>query len=524
MSLTNKEKTIIKEKIRKTYKYFTCIQLIEDCFKEDVLERYYNCVENLKPIIENGYVILEEKRDIFCKSVNNVFNSYSELNDLKNYIIDCYEKEIIKKIDNDLRFVEDSSFEIYDGKDNIDLITIKNRKNQKLSKLLYKVINEEYGMALINISEIYNTLVKSVQTCYVRLGIDPEDFFKMGAWGTYYTKGYWNFNNSNSSCTILIPNDVMEIRDNIRHTDYKYAILTYMFGNCFVATLYANKDDAENRDMNECMARQIYYYNKEDNNLLGMRGYGQDSNDLRIIRESIANYMTIKNNNIINYHDNLLQNRKNKNQNLLLNPNFYSQIKSFIGNDKDLYFHGYIDTFNYHKYSGHTLIDIPFKTTQQMSLFEEEYSEVLANEEAKIFKTKLKRCINNLYNDLYYEDYDKLFFLKYNVDPILFEKNMVILDKSLYELDSLKELIKNNVIFRNPDNTIMELLFNSSYEHDNLKDINIFFYNMINMSMKDFVIDNLHLNNEEELINIRKEIIENNLKEKEEGKQNENSI
>lgn len=301
------------------------------------------------------------------------------------------QSEILTTNENRIVFKEDKTFY-----DEINKKGYNIRSGQNISKFIIAYfknsdINENARNRITNnLDRMIAYMKNDFENTYLRIGIEPKDYFRMGQWG------YDNNGRISTSCTYICPVEDEEIYSSITQSEsyYKRAIITYMQMPTFVATLYKSEEDALNRDYT-AIARQIFFYNEDISSLLGLRGYGP-VNDVQTIRENVAKIMSDYQN--VNYNDYLLENRVEgkKRQNIF--PKNISGYRNLIEKKYNLNVNydgylGYLDTLHYNNYAKHALIH---SISQQnlLSLFEDDDNEqTLLNSEAK----ELKDVTNELF-------------------------------------------------------------------------------------------------------------------------------
>lgn len=316
-------------------------------------------------------------------------HEYKSVKDLNKWIatqIMLFKDYEYVRLENEtLRFQKDFKIKYED-------ININVRKGQKLSQFFAKLVDginksghPELGNYIDKFScNIDNLLIKSENLYldyFARFGFEPIDYLEMGQWGSCV------------SCTDL---EAFIMSGSGSTVGYKKAIFTYMQRSTFVVTLYRDQLDAIERNR-KAIARQVVYYDKKTQNYLGMRSYGNSMHLKTILSRVIGDTVSKMGN--VQYKNIPYANLRNR---------------DFIGSIYDIRsgvilpptWCGYIDTFAYSNYEGHTLFQKLNQETKQISLFESnplEYSEVVSD--LKIEYTRehgeaAEKMIESLANEL----------------------------------------------------------------------------------------------------------------------------
>lgn len=290
------------------------------------------------------------------------FKSVKDINKwIESQIMIFKEYEYVKLENDTLRFQKDYKIKYEDFNINV-------RKGQKLSQFFAKLvggIHKDGEPGLQNYIEYLSSNIDTViikaeslfLDYYARFGFEPVDYLEMGQWGC------------NVSCT--------DLEYFIKHgeqmtNDYKKAVFTYMQRCTFVATLFRDKKDAIERNRT-AIARQVVFYDVKSQNYMGMRAYGNSMHLKTILSRVIGDTVSKMGN--VQYKNIPYANLRNR---------------DFIGSlsevRKDIMcpqsWCGYLDTFAYHNYEGHTLFQKLEQETKQLSLFESnplEYSEIVSD-------------------------------------------------------------------------------------------------------------------------------------------------
>ena len=155
-------------------------------------------------------------------------------------------------------------------RNNFTIENIEFKKGQKLSKSLIKFVSDfapqgrkkELQGKLGNTFDAYKNLLEKHEyinvSYYLRLSIDPIDFFNMG-----YTR-------TQKSCTRITWD-----KHDFYGQDYTKAVFTYLQTSTFIATLHFNEESAIRGKEGDY--RRIYTYDWQNKFIVGNRPYGASS-------------------------------------------------------------------------------------------------------------------------------------------------------------------------------------------------------------------------------------------------------